>query len=98
MFKVLLLAHQWNVNKIIESFRKDASGLLINSKVKSAVSPSGPALSRYLTCSVCVTPQTTDKFFSLSCAHLFCKECWVTHFEVQINQVSTTLFYFFNST
>lgn len=89
--KVLLLTHQWNVNKIIENFRKDASGLLINSKIKPAVPPAGQLLSRYLTCSVCVTPQTTDKFFSLSCAHLFCKECWVTHFEVQINQVNSLI-------
>ncbi|XP_068916764.1 potential E3 ubiquitin-protein ligase ariadne-2 [Tenebrio molitor] len=93
--KVLLLSHQWGVNQIIDEFRKNASGLLISSRIKPPVitPPSLPISSRNLiTCPVCVVPQSVDKFFSLSCSHMFCKDCWVTHFEVQINQgISTAI-------
>lgn len=39
-------------------------------------------------CPVCATVQLGDKFYSLSCAHSFCKDCWSMFFETQIFQVS----------
>lgn len=90
IFQVLLHTHRWNVSEITAKYRENASQLLINSKVKPSLPPAATAYFRYLTCPVCVMPHTFDKFGSLTCAHLFCKECWTTHFEVQINQVSLT--------
>lgn len=41
-------------------------------------------------CPVCLVPSTPDKFSHLACNHLFCNECWSTHFEVQITQGVST--------
>lgn len=43
-------------------------------------------------CTVCATYQTADKFHTIPCDHCFCKDCWSTHFETQINQgISTSI-------
>ncbi|KRT83485.1 hypothetical protein AMK59_3084, partial [Oryctes borbonicus] len=48
--------------------------------------------SRYEMCPVCVTQHMSEKFYNLSCAHMFCKDCWIMHFEVQIKQgISTAI-------
>ncbi|KAM7344284.1 E3 ubiquitin-protein ligase ari-2 [Cochliomyia hominivorax] len=41
-------------------------------------------------CPVCATVQLGDKFYSLSCAHSFCKDCWSMFFETQIFQGIST--------
>lgn len=46
-------------------------------------------------CPVCATVQLGDKFYSLSCAHSFCKDCWSMFFETQIFQV---IYYRFKKT
>ncbi|KAF5281166.1 hypothetical protein FQR65_LT14846 [Abscondita terminalis] len=91
--KVLLHSHGWAVAIIATKYRGNPDHLLISSKVKPSTTPSPVSgCSRYLTCPVCVTPQITEKFFSLSCLHLFCKDCWTMHFEVQISQgISTAI-------
>lgn len=38
-------------------------------------------------CPVCTITHASEKFYSLPCNHLFCRDCWVMHFEVQIMQV-----------
>lgn len=48
-------------------------------------------------CTVCAITQSSDKHFSLSCEHAFCRDCWSMHFETQINQGNEILelLYFF---
>lgn len=47
-------------------------------------------------CTVCASSNhSSQHYYSLSCGHSFCKECWAMHFETQINQGTTvsTVFY-----
>lgn len=90
--KILLNTHNWEEADIVRKYNEDANHLLISSRVKSPISPSPVAHSTYIACTVCITPQLQEKFFSLSCLHLFCKDCWTAHFEVQIDQgISTAI-------
>lgn len=41
-------------------------------------------------CPVCATVHLGDKFYSLACGHVFCKDCWSMYFETQIFQVSSS--------
>ncbi|XP_022915099.1 potential E3 ubiquitin-protein ligase ariadne-2 [Onthophagus taurus] len=90
--KVLLHAHNWSVSDIVSKYRENPSALLVSSKIKPAAIPTTFTYTRYATCPVCVSPQVSQSFCHLSCAHLFCKDCWTMHFEVQINQgISTAI-------
>ncbi|CAH0561922.1 unnamed protein product [Brassicogethes aeneus] len=90
--KVLLHSHSWNNNEIVTKYRENPTNLLVTSRIEPAVSSTITHNARYIHCPVCVTPQSLDKFYSLSCSHMFCKDCWTTHFEVQITQgISTTI-------
>uniref|UniRef100_A0A1B6GPF7 RBR-type E3 ubiquitin transferase n=1 Tax=Cuerna arida TaxID=1464854 RepID=A0A1B6GPF7_9HEMI len=89
--KVLLHTHEWAITPIINEYRNDASRLLISSKIKSPVQPEPlTSHSARITCPVCITSNFPDKFRSLACGHLFCCQCWVMHFEVQISQGYST--------
>lgn len=89
---MLLHGHGWNVTEIVSKYRENASYLLVNSKIKPQTQPVNTTYSRYYTCPVCLTLHTADKFVGLTCGHLFCKDCWTMHCEVQINQgISTTI-------
>ncbi|XP_017778653.1 PREDICTED: protein ariadne-2 isoform X2 [Nicrophorus vespilloides] len=89
--KVLLHGHKWSVSEIVNKYRENASALLINSKIKptSVVHLQGTS-SKYINCPVCTVSQQCDKFCSLLCGHKFCRDCWTSHFEVQINQGIST--------
>uniref|UniRef100_A0A1A9ZL14 RBR-type E3 ubiquitin transferase n=1 Tax=Glossina pallidipes TaxID=7398 RepID=A0A1A9ZL14_GLOPL len=41
-------------------------------------------------CPVCATVHLGDKFYSLACGHVFCKDCWSMYFETQIFQGIST--------
>lgn len=41
-------------------------------------------------CSVCAAYQAYDKFHTIPCGHSYCRDCWSTHFETQINQGIST--------
>lgn len=85
--KVLLHENQWCTSVIIEQFRGNAS-LLKNTVKKPAIGKKHG--SRSYMCPVCVTTKGGDKFCNLDCGHSFCKDCWLTHFEIKINQGSST--------
>ncbi|PNF29781.1 putative E3 ubiquitin-protein ligase ariadne-2 [Cryptotermes secundus] len=90
--KVLLHAHEWAIQDIIVKYRGDSCKLLVMSKIKPPHPPESVA-SRHLrhqVCPVCVASQSSDMFSSLACGHLFCKDCWTMHFEVQITQGIST--------
>lgn len=90
--KVLLHGHGWSIANIIMKYRENASNLLISSKIKPPMTPAPTPCSRYEMCPVCVTQHMSEKFYNLSCAHMFCKDCWIMHFEVQIKQgISTAI-------
>ncbi|XP_065165687.1 potential E3 ubiquitin-protein ligase ariadne-2-like [Atheta coriaria] len=90
--KLLLHAHNWAVQDITTKYRDDANKLLIGSKIKPSSTLSLANATRLLNCTVCVQAQHNDKFYSLLCGHMFCKDCWAMHFEVQINQgISTAI-------
>lgn len=135
--KVLLLEHKWKISEIVEKYRVNANGLMVNKtkmfsdkkyfinwfiiQIRARIKPphssrssmkklddhgsmSSSASSSSTSsasscggsceqmCSVCATGQPGDKYFNLSCAHSFCKDCWSMHFETQINQgISTAM-------
>lgn len=84
---MLLHSNQWNINEVTKKFKEYPNQMLMSSKIEPVNSSNNLILTRYKNCPVCVTIQPTEKFYSLSCGHMFCKDCWTTHFEVQIHQV-----------
>ncbi|XP_053214508.1 potential E3 ubiquitin-protein ligase ariadne-2-like [Panonychus citri] len=40
--------------------------------------------SDFITCAICLRPQSTTTFTGLSCCHLYCRECWTCHIETQV--------------
>ncbi|KAJ6641343.1 putative E3 ubiquitin-protein ligase ariadne-2 [Pseudolycoriella hygida] len=102
--KVLLLEHSWQANEIIEKYNRNPNALLIRSRIKPHNAPARkPSSNEHMSstshqsssqpvCSVCTSSQPSQNFFNLSCGHPFCKECWASHFETQINQgISTAI-------
>lgn len=57
-----------------------------SSSSASSSSSSSQHLSHQNACTVCASNHSSQHYFSLSCGHSFCKECWAMHFETQINQ------------
>lgn len=43
-----------------------------------------------MSCSICLLSFSGEYFRALTCGHHFCKDCWSTHFEIQIFQGITT--------
>lgn len=102
--KVLLLEHEWQANEIVEKYNRNPNGLLIRSRIKpqnvpakkpvpnECSSSSSQQSSSQQTCTVCASNHSTQNYFNLSCGHSFCKDCWATFFETQINQgISTAI-------
>ncbi|CAG9855552.1 unnamed protein product [Phyllotreta striolata] len=91
--KVLLHSNQWNINEVTKKFNDNSTQTLIAARIEPDAPPSSLLLTRlssYVYCSVCATLQHFENFHNLSCAHMFCNECWTMHFEVQINQGIST--------
>lgn len=90
--KVLLHSRGWAIQDIIVKYRGDSSNLLVVSKIKPRHPPeaSSSVQSQHSSCPVCLSLQTVEKFSSLACGHMFCKDCWSMHFEVQITQGVST--------
>lgn len=91
--KLLLHTLGWSLNEIVSMFRADAHGTLVTAKVKPAnnnvpkplMSHQPPSLNNNNPmCPVCYAHQPVEYFKALACGHQFCKECWATHFEVQV--------------
>ena len=89
--KLLLHTLEWSLPEIINLYEQDAHGTLVAAKVKPANNNNTPkslipcsVKVGTTICPVCIANQPTDSFKSLACGHPFCKECWSTHFEVQI--------------
>lgn len=97
--KVLLVTHHWAVPDIVQRYKKDANKLLVESRIK----PGHPATAdvqgghldgggKMTMCCVCLQPLPAEVFKTLTCGHTFCKDCWASHFEVQVMQgVSTVI-------
>ncbi|CAC5397163.1 ARIH2 [Mytilus coruscus] len=88
--KMLLQVHGWNKESIIERHIIDHGKLLVDSKIKPAVKYKDTCFSNYRTCPVCYLTVQKDQMFSVSCGHQFCKECWDSFFQIQIQQGITT--------
>lgn len=84
IFQVLLHSHQWNIHEVTKKCKENSTHVSLKIEPNNS---SNNFFTRYMNCPVCVTIQPIEKFYRLSCAHMFCKECWTSHFEVQINQV-----------
>ncbi|CAG7724017.1 unnamed protein product, partial [Allacma fusca] len=97
--KLLLHTMEWSLPEIINVFESDAHGTLVAAKVKPANNNNTPksliqcSMKVGMTvCPVCIAHQPTDSFKSLACGHQFCRECWSTHFEIQIVEgISTSI-------
>lgn len=86
--KLLLHENQWRTNDIAQQCRNDSNNLHINTLSNQTVDKK--FIIRPYMCPVCVTTKTVNELCNLKCGHLFCKECWLTHFEIKINQGSST--------
>jgi len=87
---------EWSLSEVIKLYETDAHGTLVAAKVKPDNNNTAKSLVQYslkagtLVCPVCLGNQPLESFRSLACGHQFCKECWTTHFEVQIVEGSST--------
>lgn len=80
----------WSPSEIVKMYENDAHRTLVSARVK----PANSNIPKHLLqssvkvgkvfCPVCIANQAIDSFKSLACGHQFCKECWSTHFEIQI--------------
>ncbi|XP_073976847.1 E3 ubiquitin-protein ligase ari-2 [Rhodnius prolixus] len=85
--KVLLHTHEWAVLPSAIAYKNSDWMQYLNGNPKQSKLE---CLGQRLRCPVCFVPAIPEKFSSLSCGHLFCNECWSTHFEVQITQGVST--------
>ncbi|XP_041348541.1 potential E3 ubiquitin-protein ligase ariadne-2-like [Gigantopelta aegis] len=88
--KMLLLAHDWQCDDIIEHHHKDPEKLLIDSKIKSSKQSQEVIVGNSQMCKVCASEQSRENFHALNCGHMFCQSCWDMHFQVQIKEGLTT--------
>jgi len=94
--KLLLHTMEWSLTEVIKTYQTDAHGTLVSAKVKPANNNNPKPLVQCslrvgtVVCPVCFGNQAVDSFKALACGHQFCKECWSTHFEVQIVEGSST--------
>ncbi|XP_064632911.1 potential E3 ubiquitin-protein ligase ariadne-2-like [Lineus longissimus] len=89
--KVLLHAHRWAKDEIIQRHKRNPEKLLVDSrilpKVKQKPTTNG---SKSTMCPVCLSKCPSDSTCAVACGHLFCKDCWEMHFMTQINQGIST--------
>ena len=94
---------EWSLTEVIKLYQTDAHGTLVAAKVKPANNNNPKPLIQCslkagtIVCPVCFGNQPIDYFKSLACGHQFCRECWSTHFEVQIVEGSSTCEPLYNS-
>jgi len=94
--KLLLHTLHWSVSDIILLYEGDSHGTLVAARVKPANNNVPKPLIQTSTsvgtieCPVCYGNQPSDSYKSLACAHPFCKECWISHFEIQISEGTST--------
>ncbi|BET02256.1 IBR [Nesidiocoris tenuis] len=85
--KVVLLTHEWQLLPSAVAYKN-------NDWIQNLLNPSGgtklETIGSKLRCPVCFCPAPPEKFSSIACSHMFCNECWVSHFEVQITQGVST--------
>ncbi|XP_055688985.1 potential E3 ubiquitin-protein ligase ariadne-2 [Lutzomyia longipalpis] len=89
--KILLHENEWCVDGIVSKYRDNPVNLLVSTRINPVNTMVGPYRSSRM-CTVCVMYHSVERFFSLSCSDSFCRDCWATHFETQINQgISTAI-------
>lgn len=84
--KVVLHTHEWQVLPSAVAYKN-------NDWIQSLLNPKNQKLEpigQKLRCPVCFSPALPERFSSLACSHMFCNDCWATHFEVQIQQGVST--------
>ncbi|XP_074645621.1 putative E3 ubiquitin-protein ligase ariadne-2 isoform X2 [Tubulanus polymorphus] len=89
--KLLLHAHYWAKEDIEQRHRRDPEKLLIDSRIFPKVKPKFQTVSAgrgY--CPVCFNKTNLDNLVGLTCSHIFCKECWEMHFQIQVSQGIST--------
>ncbi|EDO48096.1 predicted protein [Nematostella vectensis] len=81
--RLLLIAHKWNLDKLLERHRIDPVGLMIECRVMPKKTlkcmPSRPTY-----CPVCFQRMPRTVTISLPCGHFFCDSCWSAHFASQL--------------
>lgn len=88
--KMLLQAHNWKKDFIIERHSRDADKLLVDSRLMPKVVHKERVLGYTHVCSVCLNRVTVDNLHGVSCGHMFCAQCWDVYCQVQIQQGITT--------
>ncbi|KAK3587542.1 hypothetical protein CHS0354_004829 [Potamilus streckersoni] len=88
--KMLLLAHGWRKDYIIDRCKKEPDRLLIDSRLMPERKVTEQIFGNSAICSVCLLRRPQDYFYSLSCGHSFCGECWDEFCQVRIQQGVTT--------
>lgn len=89
MAKLFLHEHQWSLQDILLKHKN-------NITIGYYTADKSPEFNvkidnqKYLTCLVCFSNLPVEKFNSLICGHLFCKDCWCMHFETLIYQGIST--------
>lgn len=89
--------YNWDQVEIVEGYRQDCHRLLASVHIKPSTPPQsttakepGGESEETIICPVCVRISTPENVARLTCGHMFCKECWSMHFEIQIKQGTST--------
>ncbi|XP_052780765.1 potential E3 ubiquitin-protein ligase ariadne-2-like isoform X1 [Mya arenaria] len=87
--KMLLHAHNWKKEFVIECHSKNPSKLLVDSKIIPKVKHQQAIVGPTAVCTVCLNQVAREDMYDLSCGHMFCGECWDYFCQVQIQQGTT---------
>lgn len=96
MAKVLLHTHDWATMTVVQKYCQDANKLLVDARMMPPKSYDQQESLGYCPgyrithCPICLQSFPYEDFQHLTCSHVFCKECWSMHFEVQILQGMST--------
>ena len=84
----LLITSKWNKEKLIDLYYSSPERVLADAGL--ATSPSdvlSPSPSSPRECPICYTPLGgPEETTSLSCRHMFCRDCFGTYLKVQIEE------------
>lgn len=94
--KLFLHANEWSLQNILLKYQDTPPNRLVDSRITISESIEQPftlKCHKGNMCTVCFTISPIDRFSTLSCGHFFCKDCWCTHFEIQVLQGISTGIY-----
>lgn len=79
---VLLRNYKWEQSELVSNFLDKKEVILEKCGVHSMEIATKPPV----ICDICCCDVPPDRFFSLDCSHIYCKDCWRRHVETEMKK------------